>query len=114
MAEIVLDAVSKIYPDGTAAVSDLSIHFEDGEFIVLVGPSGCGKTTALRMMVASLENIPRGTIRIGERVVKTVPPLLQERSCRWRRTSRVDAERLLESRPHVGVAEFGRRARLRA
>ncbi len=72
MAEIVLEDVSKIYPDGTAAVSDLSIHIEDGEFIVLVGPSGCGKTTALRM-VAGLEGVTQGTIRIGERVVNAMP-----------------------------------------
>ena len=73
MAEIVLDGVSKVYADGTTAVSDLSIDIGDGEFIVLVGPSGCGKTTALRM-VAGLESISGGTISIGDRVVNTVPP----------------------------------------
>ncbi|HEX9123781.1 MAG TPA: sn-glycerol-3-phosphate ABC transporter ATP-binding protein UgpC, partial [Actinomycetota bacterium] len=73
MAEIVLDDVSKVYPGGTTAVSDLSLDIADGEFIVLVGPSGCGKTTALRM-VAGLESITQGTVRIGERVVNTVPP----------------------------------------
>jgi multiple sugar transport system ATP-binding protein len=73
MAEIVLDGVSKVYADGTTAVSDLSIDIGDGEFIVLVGPSGCGKTTALRM-VAGLESISGGTIMIGDRVVNTVPP----------------------------------------
>ena len=73
MAEIVLDGVSKVYSDGTTAVSDLSIDIGDGEFIVLVGPSGCGKTTALRM-VAGLESITGGTIMIGDRVVNTVPP----------------------------------------
>src|SRR5262245_35292424 len=73
MAEIVLDGVSKVYPDGTTAVSDLSVDIGDGEFIVLVGPSGCGKTTALRM-VAGLESITGGTITIGERVVNGVPP----------------------------------------
>jgi multiple sugar transport system ATP-binding protein len=73
MAEIVLDGVSKVYADGTTAVSDLSIDIGDGEFIVLVGPSGCGKTTALRM-VAGLESITGGTITIGDRVVNTVPP----------------------------------------
>jgi multiple sugar transport system ATP-binding protein len=65
--------VSKIYPDGTRAVSDLEIEIEDGEFMVLVGPSGCGKTTALRM-VAGLEDISEGVVRIGERVVNNVPP----------------------------------------
>ncbi|HZD17466.1 MAG TPA: sn-glycerol-3-phosphate ABC transporter ATP-binding protein UgpC [Actinomycetota bacterium] len=74
MAEIVMDGVTKVYPGGTsAAVSDLNLDIEDGEFIVLVGPSGCGKTTALRM-VAGLEAITEGTIRIGERVVNGVPP----------------------------------------
>ena len=65
--------MSKIYPDGTRAVSDLEIEIEDGEFMVLVGPSGCGKTTALRM-VAGLEDISEGVVRIGERVVNNVPP----------------------------------------
>src|SRR5918992_1550236 len=73
MAEIVLEGVSKIYGDGTKAISDLDLDIKDGEFIVLVGPSGCGKTTALRM-VAGLEHISDGTIRIGDRVVNTVPP----------------------------------------
>ncbi len=65
--------MSKVYPDGTRAVSDLGIEIEDGEFMVLVGPSGCGKTTALRM-VAGLEDISEGVVRIGDRVVNHVPP----------------------------------------
>jgi multiple sugar transport system ATP-binding protein len=73
MAGIVLDRVSKVYADGTTAVSELSIDIHDEEFIVLVGPSGCGKTTALRM-VAGLESITHGTIAIGDRVVNDVPP----------------------------------------
>jgi multiple sugar transport system ATP-binding protein len=73
MAEIVLEDVSKIYGDGTKAISDLDLDVKDGEFMVLVGPSGCGKTTALRM-VAGLETISEGTVRIGDRVVNTVPP----------------------------------------
>ncbi|MGZ5305767.1 MAG: ABC transporter ATP-binding protein [Actinomycetota bacterium] len=73
MAEIVLDAVSKEFADGTIAVSDLTLDIEDGEFVVLVGPSGCGKTTALRM-IAGLEGISSGTISIGDRVVNAVPP----------------------------------------
>src|SRR6185503_12465110 len=73
MAGIVLDGVSKVYADGTTAVSDLSLDIQEGEFIVLVGPSGCGKTTALRM-VAGLESITHGTIAIGDKVVNEVPP----------------------------------------
>ena len=73
MAEIVLDDVWKVYPDGTEAVRALDLDIQDGEFMVLVGPSGCGKTTALRM-VAGLEDISKGTVRIGDRVVNDVPP----------------------------------------
>jgi multiple sugar transport system ATP-binding protein len=73
MAAIVLDDVWKVYPDGTEAVRALDLEIADGEFIVLVGPSGCGKTTALRM-VAGLEVISKGTIRIGDKVVNDVPP----------------------------------------
>jgi multiple sugar transport system ATP-binding protein len=73
VAGIALENVAKVYPGGVRAISDLTLDIEDGEFIVLVGPSGCGKTTALRM-VAGLESITEGTIRIGERVVNTVPP----------------------------------------
>jgi multiple sugar transport system ATP-binding protein len=73
MADIVLDDVWKVYADGTEAVRTLSIDIADGEFMVLVGPSGCGKTTALRM-VAGLESISKGELRIGGRVVNDVPP----------------------------------------
>jgi multiple sugar transport system ATP-binding protein len=73
LAEVVFDGVSKIYPDGTRAVSDMDLEIQDGEFMVLVGPSGCGKTTALRM-VAGLEDISEGTLTIGEQVVNNVPP----------------------------------------
>jgi multiple sugar transport system ATP-binding protein len=73
MAEIELERLTKVYPDGTRAVSALDLEIDDGEFIVLVGPSGCGKTTALRM-VAGLEDVTEGTIRIGERVVNRLPP----------------------------------------
>jgi multiple sugar transport system ATP-binding protein len=72
MAQVSFDRVSKVYPDGTRAVNDLNLDVEDGEFMVLVGPSGCGKTTALRM-VAGLEDISEGVLRIGERVVNHVP-----------------------------------------
>ncbi len=73
MAQIVLDHVTKTFADETTAVSDLNLQIEDGEFIVLVGPSGCGKTTALRM-VAGLESLSDGSIRIGERVVDQLQP----------------------------------------
>jgi multiple sugar transport system ATP-binding protein len=72
MAEVTFDRVSKIYPDGYRAVSDVNLEITDGEFMVLVGPSGCGKTTALRM-VAGLEDISEGSLRIGDRVVNHVP-----------------------------------------
>jgi multiple sugar transport system ATP-binding protein len=72
VAEVTFDRVSKIYPDGTRAVDEISLDIKDGEFMVLVGPSGCGKTTALRM-VAGLEEISEGTLKIGERVVNYVP-----------------------------------------
>jgi multiple sugar transport system ATP-binding protein len=72
MAQVGFDRVSKIYPDGTRAVNDVSLDIQDGEFMVLVGPSGCGKTTALRM-VAGLEEISEGVLKIGDRVVNHVP-----------------------------------------
>jgi multiple sugar transport system ATP-binding protein len=73
MAGVTFEGVGKVYPDGTRAVSDVDLEIEDGEFVVLVGPSGCGKTTALRM-VAGLEDISEGVVRIGDRVVNHVPP----------------------------------------
>jgi multiple sugar transport system ATP-binding protein len=73
MADIALEQVSKVYPDGTHAVSDLNLHVADGEVLVLVGPSGCGKSTALKM-VAGLEELTAGTLRIGDRVVNDLEP----------------------------------------
>jgi multiple sugar transport system ATP-binding protein len=73
MARVDLEKVSKIYPGGVKAVDTIDLHIADREFIVLVGPSGCGKTTTLRM-IAGLEEISDGIIRIGERVVNNVPP----------------------------------------
>jgi multiple sugar transport system ATP-binding protein len=64
--------LGKVYADGTRAVDDLNLEIQDGEFLVLVGPSGCGKTTALRI-IAGLEEISEGTVRIGEKVVNRVP-----------------------------------------
>ena len=72
MAGISFERVDKVYPDGTKAVSGLDLEIAAGEFMVLVGPSGCGKTTALRM-VAGLEEISAGEIRIDDRVVNDVP-----------------------------------------
>jgi multiple sugar transport system ATP-binding protein len=73
VAEISYEHVAKIYPDGTQAVHDLELEIQDGELMVLVGPSGCGKTTALRML-AGLEEITEGEIRIGDRVVNDLTP----------------------------------------
>ena len=73
MAEIEFDGVTKVFDDGTVAVSDLNLTVEDGSLMVLVGPSGCGKTTSLRM-VAGLEQITEGEVRIGGRVVNDVAP----------------------------------------
>jgi multiple sugar transport system ATP-binding protein len=72
MAGVAFEGVGKVYPDGTRAVSGLDLTIPDGEFMVFVGPSGCGKTTALRM-VAGLEEISEGVLRIGERVINYVP-----------------------------------------
>ena len=73
MAEIVLDNVTKRYPDGYEAVKDMNLEIEDGEFMILVGPSGCGKSTALRM-IAGLEDITDGELRIGGDVVNDKAP----------------------------------------
>jgi multiple sugar transport system ATP-binding protein len=73
MAEITLETLRKVYPDGTLAVRDLDLEIRDGELVVLVGPSGCGKTTALRM-IAGLEAITEGLVRIGGRIVNDLPP----------------------------------------
>ena len=73
MATVTLDKVNKVYPNGFQAIQDLSLDIVDGEFLVLVGPSGCGKSTALRM-IAGLEEISGGELRIGDRVVNDVEP----------------------------------------
>src|SRR4249919_894419 len=73
MAGVAFDHVTKVFPGGTVAVDDLSLEVGDGEFLILVGPSGCGKTTALRM-VAGLEKISAGEIRVGDVRINDVPP----------------------------------------
>jgi multiple sugar transport system ATP-binding protein len=73
VADVVFDHVTKVFPGGAVAVADLSLEVGDGEFLILVGPSGCGKTTALRM-VAGLERISAGQIRIGGKTVNDMPP----------------------------------------
>ncbi len=73
MADIALENLTKVYPDGTEAVTGLDLDIGDGEFVVFVGPSGCGKTTALRM-IAGLESITDGTVKIEGEVVNDLPP----------------------------------------
>jgi multiple sugar transport system ATP-binding protein len=73
VAQVAFEGVGKVFPDGTRAVEDLDLQVHDGEFMVFVGPSGCGKTTALRM-VAGLEDVTEGTIRIGSEPVNDVIP----------------------------------------
>ena len=73
MAEIVLDGVTKVFDDGYEAVKDMNLNIADGEFVILVGPSGCGKSTALRM-IAGLEDISSGELRIGDQVVNDRSP----------------------------------------
>ena len=73
MAEITLEQLTKVYPDGTKAVTELDLEVEAGEFVVFVGPSGCGKTTALRM-VAGLETVTSGNVKIDGQVVNDLPP----------------------------------------
>src|ERR671932_1737336 len=73
MADVELDHIWKRYPDGFEAVRDMDLDIADGEFVILVGPSGCGKSTALRM-VAGLEDITEGELRIGGQVVNQKAP----------------------------------------
>jgi multiple sugar transport system ATP-binding protein len=107
MARIELERITKVYPNGAAAVRDLTLAIEDGELLVLVGPSGCGKSTALRL-IAGLEQPTGGSIRIGGRDVTGVPP--QDR----------DVAMVFQSYalyPHMSVREnlgFGLRMRKRS
>src|SRR2546427_6778868 len=73
MADIVLEHLTKRFPDGSLAVDDFNLEIADGEFVILVGPSGCGKSTTLNM-IAGLEDISSGEVRIGGQVVKNKTP----------------------------------------
>src|ERR671918_1134632 len=73
MAEIVMEEVTKRFPDGTEAVKHMSLDIPDGEFVILVGPSGCGKSTALRM-IAGLEDVTEGELKIDDQVVNEKAP----------------------------------------
>jgi multiple sugar transport system ATP-binding protein len=73
MANVVLEKINKVYDNGFQAIHDLDLEIRDSEFLVLVGPSGCGKSTALRM-VAGLETISGGEMRIGDKIVNDVEP----------------------------------------
>ena len=73
MSELRLSGVSKVYPNGVRAVSDVDLNIADGELLVLVGPSGCGKSTLLRM-IAGLEDITEGVVEIDGRVVNAETP----------------------------------------
>jgi multiple sugar transport system ATP-binding protein len=104
MADVAFEAVDKVYDNGVQAVFELTLEIHDGEFLVLVGPSGCGKTTALRM-VAGLEDISAGAVKIGGRVVNDV-------SSKERDIAMVFQNYALY--PHLSVAEniaFGLRLR---
>jgi multiple sugar transport system ATP-binding protein len=104
MAAVTFERVTKVFDDRVRAVSDLTLEIHDGEFMVLVGPSGCGKTTALRM-VAGLEEISEGEIRIGDTVVNDV-------DARWRDVAMVFQNYALY--PHMTVFDnisFGLRVR---
>ena len=108
MASISLKGIYKIYPGDVTAVSDFNLEIEDKEFIILVGPSGCGKSTTLRM-IAGLEEISKGELYIGDRLVNDVPPKdrlelrktpKDEIDKRVREAARVlDIEHLLDRKP---------------
>ena len=73
MASLSLQHINKTYPNGFQAVKDFNLEIEDKEFIIFVGPSGCGKSTTLRM-IAGLEEISGGTLKIGDKVMNDVEP----------------------------------------
>ena len=78
MASLSLKHINKTYPNGFEAVKDFNLEIEDKEFIIFVGPSGCGKSTTLRM-IAGLEEITSGELKIGDKVVNDVEPKDRDR-----------------------------------
>jgi multiple sugar transport system ATP-binding protein len=82
MAEIALEDITKRYPDGFEAVKHMNLDVADSEFIILVGPSGCGKSTALRM-IAGLEDITDGEVKIGGEVVNERAPKDRDIARTW-------------------------------
>jgi len=95
VATIELDALTKVYGDGTRAVRELDLEIADGEFVVFVGPSGCGKTSALRM-IAGLEEISGGTVRVDGEVVNDLPPKARDMAMIFQNYALY---------PHMNVAE---------
>ena len=95
MAAIELDRLTKVYGDGTRALQQLDLDVSDGEFVVFVGPSGCGKTSALRM-IAGLEEITEGTVRVGGEVVNDLPPKARDMAMIFQNYALY---------PHMNVAE---------
>ena len=95
MAEIELERLTKVYADGTRALDELELDVGDGEFVVFVGPSGCGKTSALRM-IAGLEEITEGTVRVGGKIVNDLPPKARDMAMIFQNYALY---------PHMNVAE---------
>ena len=114
MSRVALEHVGKVYPNGTRALDDVTLAAADGELLVLVGPSGCGKSTVLRL-VAGLDDVTSGEIRIGDAVVNDVPPqarnvamVFQDYALYPHMTVRGNLEFPLRMRG-AGRAEIGRR-----
>src|SRR5580765_3092939 len=95
MADLALENVTKHYAPGIAALDDLTLTVADGELVVLVGPSGCGKTTTLRL-IAGLESLTSGTIRINGQVVNEMAPRLRDVALVFQRPTLY---------PHLSVAD---------
>jgi len=95
VAAIALERLTKVYADGTRALHELDLEVADGEFVVFVGPSGCGKTSALRM-IAGLEEITEGAVRVGGEVVNDLPPKARDMAMIFQNYALY---------PHMNVAE---------